>query len=103
MAGGYQPDEAATDRELWGLWVGPEWRGQHLGADLVSAVRDWARVAEAERLILWVVDTNASALALYRGMGFVETGKMQALPSNPELTEIELALSFGPVGDSTWG
>lgn len=92
MAGGYRPDEAPEDRIFWGLWVAPETRGHGLGARLVRAVATWAEQANAERLTLWVVTTNTPAVSLYRGLGFVETGRTQALPSNPDLTEIELTL-----------
>lgn len=94
MAGGYEPDDAPADRELWGMWVAPEWRGRGIGADLVRSVVDWAAAAGAERLTLWVVTTNTPAPSLYRAAGFAGTGKAQPLPSNPDLSEIELSLSL---------
>lgn len=79
MAGGYQPD-APNERGIWGMWVEPESRGQGIGANLFTAVKAWAEQAKAERLTLWVVDSNTPAVSLYRTLGFVDTGGTQLLP-----------------------
>lgn len=97
MAGGYRPEEAPDERGLWGMWVDPLWRGTGIGYRLLVAVEDWAARAGAERLVLWVVESNASAVTLYRKAGFVETGETQALPSDESLHEIQLAKPIGPV------
>lgn len=67
MAGGYEPDDAPADGELWGMWVAPEWRGRGIGADLVRSVVDWATAAGAERLTLWVVTTNTPGPVALQG------------------------------------
>lgn len=69
-----------------------EWRRQGIGVDLVGAVREWSEQVGAERLILWVVDTNTPAVTLYGRCGFTETGETQPLRSNDTLTEIKLAM-----------
>ena len=77
------------------MWVAPEARRQGIGVELVGAIRVWSEQAGAKRLTLWVVDSNEPAVTLYRSLGFSETGETQSLPSNHELTEIELAVSVG--------
>lgn len=95
MAGAYQPDDAPDVRGLWGMWVSPEARRQGIGVELVEAVKAWSEGSGARRLVLWVVDSNKPAVTLYRSFGFRETGETQPLPSNTELTEIELAMWLG--------
>lgn len=94
IAGGYRPDESPDERGIWGMWVAPEARRRGVGRDLVRAVRGWAEHSGAVRLILWVVETNEPAVALYRSMGFTETGETQLLPSDETLVEIQLALQL---------
>lgn len=40
----------------------------------------------------WVVEGNAPARALYRGLGFTPTGSTEAYPNDVAQTEIELSL-----------
>jgi GNAT superfamily N-acetyltransferase len=62
-------EEAA---ELKRLWVEPEARGLGAGLALVEAVIAAARVAGATALYLDTVqESMASAMALYRGLGFL--------------------------------
>ncbi len=63
--------------ELWALrdlFVSPGHRGQGVGRALVSRVRDDARAAGAPRLLLQTEEENTVALALYRSLGFTESG-----------------------------
>ena len=96
MAGGYQPDHAFHERGVWGMWVDPEWRGEGIGLRLLDAVEQWATGARAERMVLWVVDTNTAAVDLYRRAAFLPTGRTQPLPSDPALKEIEMAKTIAP-------
>lgn len=81
------------------MWVDPVWRGKGVGHLLLSAVEDWAANAGADRLVLWVVESNTSAVMLYRRAGFVATGETQTLPSDESLDEIQLAKSIIPAVD----
>ena len=87
MAGGFFIDEARANAMLWGMWVDPRARGAGLGRALVEAVADWARESGADSLRLAVTDCEASApaAALYRKLGFADTGERQALEWNPSL------------------
>lgn len=55
-----------------GFYIRPRWRGRHLGHELLRLVADESRALGAEGLVLTVAPTNAAALALYTGAGFVE-------------------------------
>ena len=52
--------------------VDPGFRGRGMGRALLEAGLAWAASAGGERMLLEVEWANEPALALYRGMGFVE-------------------------------
>lgn len=80
--------EAGDDvPSLISMWVAPSARGHGGGEALIEAVVAWVRSSGAMRLQLWVTETNAPAMALYRRVGFIETGETQPLPSHPALLE----------------
>jgi ribosomal protein S18 acetylase RimI-like enzyme len=85
-----QPERVA----LVSMWVAPEARGRGLGSELVERVVEWAEDRGADAVTLWVNESNAPAIGLYERAGFTATGARQPLPSAPDLTEIELALSL---------
>lgn len=89
------PDEGDATPHVGGLWVDPLARGRGVGRLLVDALIDWARSAGAREVRLWVTEVNAAAVALYRSVGFVPTGRHQPLPSNPSLREEMLRLELG--------
>jgi [ribosomal protein S18]-alanine N-acetyltransferase len=67
-----------AQRPAWRLYsivVDPARRGQGLGAVLLADAEAIARVAGAPALTLEVREDNATAIALYRGRGYVETGR----------------------------
>ncbi|MER6512163.1 GNAT family N-acetyltransferase [Nonomuraea sp. NPDC001636] len=79
---------------LLSMWVAPEARGRGLASRLVDRSVEWARSAGAEQVQLWAVDGNHAARALYAAKGFVRSGKVMALPSNPSLMESHYVLSL---------
>lgn len=87
MAGGFYPDRGSGVAMLWGMWVDPSARRSGTGEALVEAVADWARDTGAVRLQLAVTDCEESvpAAALYRKLGFAETGEQEPLQWNPSL------------------
>ena len=60
--------------ELIAMWVAPEARGHGVGGALVGSVVSAARWAGADRVLLDVVATNETAIALYSKCGFVDVG-----------------------------
>ena len=96
MAGGYFAAEERETAMLWGTWVDPTARRRGLGRKLVDAVAAWARDCKAHRLRLAVTDCDASrpAAALYRELGFVETGEHEELASDPSLIALVMLRSL---------
>ncbi|HEX9039003.1 MAG TPA: GNAT family N-acetyltransferase [Ktedonobacterales bacterium] len=60
-----------------GMGVVAAARNQGVGRRLIEAAISYARAAGAPSLFLKVDPTNAIAIALYRRMGFVETGERE--------------------------
>jgi GNAT superfamily N-acetyltransferase len=86
LAGGYAPEPGTV--ELVSVWVRPQARGHGVGAALIAAVIDWAKVSDATAVHLWVNEANTRARLLYQRCGFAPTGERGPLPSNPALTEV---------------
>jgi ribosomal protein S18 acetylase RimI-like enzyme len=84
-------DDDPGSAHLVSMWVAPDHRRRGVGRQLIEAVLGWAREERAERVKLWVTETNEAAGLLYREMGFVETGARQPLPSDTNLAEREMA------------
>jgi ribosomal protein S18 acetylase RimI-like enzyme len=94
MVGAYQPDDRPSTRELYGMWVAPEFRTTGIGPRLVDAVKEWGIQAEVEEIDLWVVVDNRRARGLYLTAGFVDTGLSKPLPSNCSLTETRMVMKL---------
>ncbi len=88
------PDEDDATPHVGGLWVAPEARGRGVGRLLVETFLAWARGTGAVEVRLWVTETNAPAVALYRSMGFAPTDRHQQLPSNLALREVMMRLGL---------
>jgi len=80
-------------RQLVAMWVDPAYRRLGIGRGLVDALVRWVWRGPADRLSLWVVDTNRPAKMLYRELGFEPTEEAQPLPSHPELRETHWELT----------
>lgn len=95
MAGAYQPEADDGVRNLYGMWVSPDNRGEGIGARLVAAVEDWSMQHGAREIRLCVVETNTAAAGLYERSGFRATGETQPLPSDPNSIESRMVLPLG--------
>jgi putative acetyltransferase len=83
--------------ELKRLWVEPRFRGLGLGRGLVYAAIEWAQSQGCGAVVLDTVnEAMPEAAALYRSMGFDETGRFNDNPV-PGLTFYILKLSSGTV------
>ncbi|MGB6442371.1 MAG: GNAT family N-acetyltransferase, partial [Thermoplasmata archaeon] len=72
-----------------GVSVRKEFRGLGLGEAMMRTGMEWARSVGVTRLRLGVFATNATAIALYRKLGFVEEGRLRG----------EVILHGGPVDE----
>jgi len=73
LAAGIVSDRAGA-LELVGMWVDPAARGSGVARELISCVASWAAAYGAHVLTLWVVESNAAAIAAYTRTGFERTG-----------------------------
>ncbi len=82
---------------VWGMWVDASVRRHGCGRRLLQAVRDWASARGAVRQELSVTDRAPAAAALYRELGFSETGEARPLASDPSIMEFSMTQSLeGP-------
>ncbi len=84
------PERPRDECVLVGMWVDPGERGQGVGRQLVQTVLDHAADRGRTRVVLEVAHENAPAVALYRSLGFVPTGRTGAMPHDPSITEFEM-------------
>ena len=94
LVGGYRQEPTSAVVELVSMWVAPGVRGRGVGAALVDAVRAWAAETNATSISLWVTRGNTPAERLYSSTGFVATGELQPLPSDPSRDEERMELSL---------
>lgn len=66
------------EMHLLNLTIAPEYQRRGLGAWLLQAVSDAARVSGYHGLLLEVRPTNDAAIALYQHSGFAEIGRRRA-------------------------
>lgn len=85
LAGGGPAPARPGVAGLFSMWVDPIARRQGVGVALVDAVREWAIAAGYPALGLGVTTTNSAAIALYRSLGFVETGDQYPLRDDTDL------------------
>lgn len=81
--------------ELISMWVAPSARRTGTGAELVGRIVDWASESGYQRVELWVTRGNDGAERLYRKLGFIETGDVKPLPSDPCKDELRMRLELG--------
>jgi GNAT superfamily N-acetyltransferase len=81
------PDTEPDDRHVVSMWVHPAHRGHGVADLLVETLADWAVADGARTLSLWVVIGNDRARRFYERCGFVATGEIAPVRSNPSLSE----------------
>ena len=81
-----------------GTFVLPSWRGRGVGPALFEATRPFAVRAGYRKLVIIVRGSNASALSFYRGLGFVECGRLseQVVIDGVEDDEVLLEMFLDP-------
>jgi ribosomal-protein-alanine N-acetyltransferase len=92
VAGSFlEGDDAAL---LENLGVDLSWRRKGVAKTLCAAMMEWATSEGAWGLNLEVRVSNAAALALYTGLGFVEQGRRRRYYSDPEEDGVLMGLRF---------
>ncbi len=76
---------------IGGMWVDPVFRSCGVGYALVTKIISWSHQLKQSKLELWVTEGNNKAIALYKRVGFIDTGKRDVLPSNPSLQIIQMS------------
>lgn len=72
-----------AEAELYRIGIAPERRGRGWGRRLLEGMLAEGRRSGWRRLYLEVREDNAPALALYRSLGLVETGRRPGYYGNP--------------------
>lgn len=55
---------------LSSLYVRPEYRSQHVGANFVAKFREWAKERQADRIAVTAFAANDAAIGFYERQGF---------------------------------
>lgn len=69
--------------EMLAVWVAPRRRRQGVAEAMVDYARAWALARGADQLVVGVFADNAGAIALYRRVGFVDTGEQRVTEATP--------------------
>ena len=83
-----------------GMMVAAPWRGRGVGKALVAAAVEWALGRGLHKLALSVFAHNGAAIALYRGCGFTQEGRLvrHVRRADGQLWDlIEMGLELQPV------
>ncbi|NYG06493.1 ribosomal protein S18 acetylase RimI-like enzyme [Phycicoccus badiiscoriae] len=72
------------------MWVASHARGRGVADALVNALLEHARGAGLRRVALDVADDNDRAIGFYERVGFTRTGRVGALPHQPQVAEFEM-------------
>ncbi len=83
---------AADEAEILTVGVAPELQRRGLGRRLVEGFARAAKRAEAKRVHLEVAADNAGALALYKGMGFTESGRRKSYYERNDAPAVDAVL-----------
>lgn len=83
LAAGRWHDRERGVAQLWSMWVAPEARRQGLGERLILGVRGWAAGHGAVFLRLGVITRPDDATPFYERLGFVRTGEVRPLRTDP--------------------
>jgi [ribosomal protein S18]-alanine N-acetyltransferase len=88
---------AADEAEILSIGVAPDWQNAGLGKMLAEGLVRAVKRGEAKRLFLEVAEDNVAAAALYRSLGFAETGRRKGYylrANGPAVDAIVLALNL---------
>jgi ribosomal protein S18 acetylase RimI-like enzyme len=88
-------DEKNPERaDLVSMWTAPSHRQTGVGRLLVKRVLEWSAGRNVSTLLLMVTSNNAGAIRFYEKLGFARTGRTEAYPNDPAVTEYEMSRSI---------
>jgi ribosomal protein S18 acetylase RimI-like enzyme len=90
----WETDVPTDGVDLVSMWVDPVFRGTGLANALVVTAIAEARQHQKTFVTLWVTQQNEPAIRLYSSIGFLPTGEVDSLPSNPCIGELRMKLIF---------
>jgi [ribosomal protein S18]-alanine N-acetyltransferase len=88
---------AADEAEILSVGVSPDWQRVGLATGLLEGLVRAARRGDAKRIYLEVAEDNAAAIALYRKLGFTESGRRKRYyerPGGPSVDALTLVLDL---------
>lgn len=84
-----------TRCELKRLYVKPEYRGRHLGSEMLGMIIDEAKKIGYDQMLLDTLPFLESALKMYKGFGFTETGRHNNSPLDTSIyMKLDLRFEF---------
>lgn len=89
---------AEDESELLTIAVDPKSRGRGLGRAMLAAAFSDLAMSPVKAMFLEVDETNAPAIALYRGFGFTEIGKRKAYYPKPDGTAATALVMRAAIG-----
>lgn len=96
----WEYDKTST-RFIESVWIDPSMRRRGLGERIVRYLIEQQRLSKpkVQRFYLWVFKDNEPAIALYKQMGFTETGR-ESTPPGRTIPELQYLLEvYGTPGD----
>ncbi len=80
--------------EMLAVWVAPHHRRQGVAEAMVDYAQAWTLARGVDQLVVGVYTDNAGAIALYRRVGFVETGAARVTKSAPDRAILILSMAL---------
>lgn len=93
-----QDPESPERRYIEAVWIAPEFRRLGIGRRLMRWLIERERKSGVREILLWVMDSNASARGFYFRTGFRSTGRIQPVPGQENRTEELLSFVVGRWG-----
>ena len=81
--------------ELGNLHLHPDYQKRGLGRRLIEALLDCARSKAFEKVVLHVTVTQESAIALYKKLGFIQTGRKIYTVAGQDFDTLHMELVLG--------
>lgn len=74
------------------MWVSPDYRRQGMAQHLLRTLLNSLRDSGVDKVMLWVLDGNYTAVRLYERLGFKSTNEVQPILTRPGRTEARMLL-----------